>query len=358
MRRSSPAPNPLTADFSRVDWSRFDAATGLRAAFFALTPMVLGIATNQLNAGVISSIGALNEGVISALGALNLNFQEGPAPSRTRLVASLTVGCLANAVAFSLGTVIGTTSTVVAAPLVALGVFLAMLIRLGPGLESVGPTVAAVFTVGVGLPGGSVEAAGARFWLMLAGGAWALLGGVLQWWLGRASPPAGPVGAAQAPPRSSILLHSLAVGVTAALGLGVAQMAGLSRDYWVMFTVVLSLRATPAQTASFTFMRIAGTVAGAIVALVVTLGTGNVLALFAFLCVFSFLMFATRSVNLVVFVFFLTAFIIILLNIAYPGSWDLALVRIVDVAIGGGLSLAASAVMWLASAKSRSQHKV
>ncbi|MDA4118437.1 MAG: FUSC family protein [Thaumarchaeota archaeon] len=343
----------FAADFTQIEWRSFDVATGLRAAFFSLTPLLLGIATNQLNAGVISSIGALNEGVVSTLGAININFQEGP--SRSRLARSLLVGCVGNAVAFSFGTFVGTTGAVVAVPLVAMGVFLAMAVRVGSGLELVGLTAAVVFTVGVGLPGGSIAAAGTRFWLMLAGGAWALLGALLQSSLTRRSSPGGGTGApAQKPPsRSDILAHSLAVAITVALGLGIAESAGLARDYWVMLTVVMSLRSTPSQTVSFTLMRVMGTAAGALIGLLLTLDTGSVLVLFCFLSVFSFAMFATRNMNMVIFTLFLTAFIIILLNLSFPGSGDLAFVRVIDVAIGGGLALAASAVMWFGSAATR-----
>jgi len=337
------------ADFTKVEWSRFDAWTGLRTAFFCLTPLLVGLATDQAGAGVISSIGALNEGVVSTLGALNLGFTEGPAPSRTKVLESLLTGCAANAVAFSLGTLVGTTATIVAVPLVALGVSAAMVVRLRPGLEAVGTTAAVVFTVGVGLPGGGVAAAGTRFWLVLGGGIWAVVGALLQLWAqhGGTRPPAGAP--QPRPSRSTLVVNSLAVGVTVGLGLGAGAAAGLTRDYWVMLTVVMSLRFTPFQTVSFTFMRVAGTAAGAMLALVVTLGTGEAWVLFGFLGAFAFLMFATRNVNLVIFTFFLTSFIIVLLNLAFPGSWNLALVRVVDVAIGGGLALAASFSMWLAT---------
>jgi len=213
----------------------------------------------------------------------------------------------------------------------------------------VGLTAAVVFTVGVGLPGGSVGAAGTRFWLMLGGGAWALLGALLQWSLrhkSQSGPAAGQ--AAPLPTRESIAFHSLVVAVTVALGLGIAESAGLARDYWVMLTIVMSLRLIPAQTVSFTAMRVAGTAAGAMLGLAVTLASGNQLVLLASLAAIGFAMFSTRNVNLVIFTLFLTAFIIILLNIAFPGSWDLAFIRIVDVVLGGALAISASGAMWLA----------
>lgn len=351
MGREEPAGQgwSFAGDLTRVYWDRFDSITGLRAAFFSLVPLVIGIATNQLNAGVISSIGALNEGVVSTLGALNLSFVEGPAPSRTRLAAILLTGCVANAVAFSLGTLVGTTGTVLAVPLVAVGVFALMAIRVVSGMDAVGVVASVVFTVGVGLPGGNVAAAGDRFWLMLAGGAWAILGALLQLWLRRATRTPPGVGAALPPPasRAEVLLHSLVVAVTVAVGLGSAETAGLVRDYWVMLTVVMSLRPRPAQTVSYTAARVAGTAGGAIVALVVTLATSDPVISLILMAIFAFAMFSTRNVSLVIFTFFLTAFIIILLNLAFSGGSALAIARMIDVGLGGALALLASAVMWL-----------
>ena len=82
-------------------------------------------------------------------------------------------------------------------------------------------------------------------------------------------------------------------------------------------------------------LRVAGTAAGALVALLVPLNTGDTWVLFAFPSAFSFAMFSTGNVNMVIFVFFRTAFIIVLLNLAFPGSHGLALARVVDVAKEG-----------------------
>ena len=81
----------------------------------------------------------------------------------------LGVACVANAFAFSLGTLVGVAG-LSAVPLVAAGVLVAMLVRLRQDLFQVGLTCAVVFVVGVGLPGGSEQAAYGRFWLILLGG--------------------------------------------------------------------------------------------------------------------------------------------------------------------------------------------
>ena len=266
-------------------------------------------------------------------------------------------GVVGNALAFSLGTLVGTTATVEAVLLVGVGVFVAMAVRLARGFEVVGLIAAVVFTVGVGLPGGSVGAAGRG---SAVGCSRAGLGrsweGCCSCRLRRSKAPAA--GAIAPVSRESIAVHSLVVAITVALGLGIAESAGLARDYWVMLTIVMSLRLIPAQTVSFTAMRVAGTAVGAMLGLLVTLATGDQWALMVSLAAMGFAMFSTRNVNLVIFTLFLTAFIIVLLNLAFPGSWDLALIRIVDVAIGGGLAVAASGVMWVVTKSSAVQGRL
>lgn len=78
-----------------------------------------------------------------------------------------------------------------------------------------------------------------------------------------------------------------------------------------------------------------GTVVGAIIAAAVTLLISNVDLLAGILFVFAFLEFATRGVNTGLVQIFVVPFLIVLLNLNYPGQWELAFVRVLDVGIGG-----------------------
>jgi uncharacterized membrane protein YccC len=50
-------------------------------------------------------------------------------------------------------------------------------------------------------------------------------------------------------------------------------------------------------------------------------------------------MFAVRGVNLGLSQVLITPFIIILLNLLFPGQWELAGIRILDVTIGGAIAI-------------------
>ena len=136
------------------------------------------------------------------------------------------------------------------------------------------------------------------------------------------------------------------VAVTVAAGLAISEQAGLVRDYWVMLTIISCVRLRAGITLSFTLQRVLGTVAGALVALATTLAIGATWMSVVPLLVFGIGTFSTRNANYVVFTLFLTAFIIVLLNLAYPGNELLALTRVLDTCIGGVLALVAGGVLW------------
>jgi uncharacterized membrane protein YccC len=71
------------------------------------------------------------------------------------------------------------------------------------------------------------------------------------------------------------------------------------------------------------------------------LETSNVYVLLPLMFAFAVLMFASRGVNTALLQIFLVPFIIILLNIIYPGEWYLVLYRTLDVGIGMVLAIIA-----------------
>jgi uncharacterized membrane protein YccC len=85
----------------------------------------------------------------------------------------------------------------------------------------------------------------------------------------------------------------------------------------------------------------------------ITLETSSVYVLLPLLFVFAILTFASRGVNFGLVQIFLTPFIIILINIIYPGEWYLAFYRILDVVIGVFLAIIAVYLLSLMKEASR-----
>lgn len=327
-------------EITRVDRSAFSLRAGFRGGAFVSAPLLLGIVTGQ------------QELVYVTLGALFLTNTEGPrsvsAPLRVLLVA-----CFVEALAFGLGTLAGTTG-LIAIPLMMIGVFIPLMFGAYPRWALASMFTAIFFAVGVGLPGGSVGASGTRLVFSLIGCFWGLAGVALHRFI---EPPratgvaVGPASASSTKGGSGAphanrpwaqpdaFKHAVIVGAACGVGISIGLALGLPRDFWIVVTIILAVRPSIRATVSFTSMIVGGTVIGATIAAFVTLGITNDYLLWVLLFLFSVGQFATRGMNLGLTQAFNTPFLIILLNILYPGQWQLAEVRILDVAIGGAIAV-------------------
>ena len=216
----------------------------------------------------------------------------------------------------------------------------ALIARASPRWAQVGTFTAIAFAVGVGLPGFSADAAVLRSSYSLLGGLWALVGVELHRLVVSRNRSAGPrIAANQTLSLSEALRSAFLIGIASALGFAIGFALGLPRDFWVVITIIITVRPSISLTISFTSMMAIGAVIGALIAAAITLETSDPFLLSALLFVFAVLMFASRGVNLGLVQVFLTPFIIILLNIIYPGEWYLAFYRILDVAIGVAIAI-------------------
>jgi uncharacterized membrane protein YccC len=142
------------------------------------------------------------------------------------------------------------------------------------------------------------------------------------------------------------------IGIASAIGYTIGLVSGLQRDFWAVLTIIIAIRPSPSLTISFTSMMVFGTIIGALIAAVITLENSNPYLRLALLFSFAVMVFATMRVNVVLTQIFLVPFIIILLNIYYPGQWYLSFIRILDVAIGGAIAVA-MVYLWSALSGSR-----
>jgi uncharacterized membrane protein YccC len=330
----------LVKDLTEHRADRFDLRTGIRGAVLVLTPLVLGYA-----------LGLVEASVLVTLGTLELLFVEAPSPTATRW-RTLAVGAVTNTLAFGGGTLLSRAPFVIEAPLAGLGIFAAFLVTRWPGWENVSFMAAVMLVLSLGIPVTSLAGEVLRPLAILLGGLWALVG-ISVYRLGRtrswAVPaPAGP-GSSSSSAHSwrSVAPHSAVVGITVAVGLVVGTQLGLARDYWIMLTIIAALRFDLSTTIAYSVARILGTVAGAAVAFVVTDATQDPWILFPILAAATALCLATRAVNYTLYAVWVTLTVIVLLNIAYSGGPSLAITRVIDTVIGGGLALLAAFVLWV-----------
>jgi uncharacterized membrane protein YccC len=324
------SPAKVFSGITQLDKTAFSLSTGIRSAIFVILPLTIGFALGQ------------PESVFVGLGALFLTNTEGPHSTISLWV--LLVGCITEAAAWGLGTLTGTTG-IFAPALVGVGVLIALLARGNPKWNQVATYTAITFAVGAGLPGGSISDALQRSSLSLLGALLALIGAELNRIITRRKArsgnwPALPSLPLNSLPRTDAILNAAVLGIASAVGFGLALALGLPRDFWVVVTIVITVRPSLSLTLTFTSMMVIGTILGAAIGAALAIEISSPVLLLALLFLFSVLMFATRGVNLGVVQIFLTPFIIILLNILYPGKWEFAEIRILDVAIGGAIAVA------------------
>jgi uncharacterized membrane protein YccC len=307
-------------DATRLEKSAFRLSIGVRAAIFVTAPMIVGF--------------AINEPVLTyaTLGAVFLTNTEGQPSLLPWWV--LFVACFTEAAAFALGTIAATTG--ISPLLLALFVSVTLLARGSLRWSTTSTFTAIMFAVGAGLPGASMGAVVPRLELSLLGALLALSGAELHRYLLSRRHSESPI---KSLPGQQISLReavrsAILLGIVSALGFSIGLGLGLPRDYWIVLTVLISVRPTLSLTVSFTATMAMGTIIGAILAAAITLETNDISTLLPLLFVFAVLMFATRGVNVGIVQVFFTAFIIILVNILYPGEWYFAFYRILEVAIG------------------------
>ena len=263
-------------------------------------------------------------------------------PSRMLLLV-----CCTEAAAFGVGTLTATTGHLLSPLLLGIGVFVALFAWSYTKWAAVGMFTAIVFAVGVGLPGYSIQSAGLRTFFSLIGTLWAMLGiEIHRFVTSHRFQLSGPVstvaaiGEKQSMPRLETLRSALLIGIASALGYAIGLVLGLPRDFWIVITIIFAVRPNPNLTITFVSMMVMGTIAGSVIAAVITLETSNHYLLLALLFSFVAVLLAVIGVNVILIQTFLVPFIIILLSIYYPGQWYISLFRILDVAIGGAIAVA------------------
>jgi hypothetical protein len=191
---------------------------------------------------------------------------------------------------------------------------------------------------------GNVDLAAAaerRSWLeQLLGRQPAGLGGPLASAQERAAAHAG---------RTSVWLQNSVRGAVA-LGLAVliANLSGVQHAFWVVLGTLSVLRSSALSTGENTFRGLLGTAAGFVVGavLVILIGT-NTTVLWVLLPVAVFFAgLAPATISFAAGQAAFTVTLLILFNILAPEGWEIGLVRIEDVALGGAVSLAVGVLFW------------
>jgi hypothetical protein len=165
---------------------------------------------------------------------------------------------------------------------------------------------------------------------------------------------AGPVSAAHERAGAHVEQHSLWLqnSIRGAVGLGlavlIANLTGVQHAFWVVLGTLSVLRSNALSTGQNVLHGLLGTVAGFVVggALVELVGTNTTLLWVLLPPAVLFAGLAPAAISFAAGQAAFTLALLILFNILAPEGWQIGLVRIEDVAIGGAVSLAVGLLLW------------
>jgi hypothetical protein len=165
---------------------------------------------------------------------------------------------------------------------------------------------------------------------------------------------AGPVSAAHERAGAHVEQHSLWLqnSIRGAIGLGlavlIANLTGVQHAFWVVLGTLSVLRSNALSTGQNVLRGLLGTVVGFAVggALVELVGTNTTLLWVLLPPAVLFAGLAPAAISFAAGQAAFTLTLLILFNILAPEGWEIGLVRIEDVAIGGAVSLAVGLLLW------------
>ncbi|GHO46987.1 FUSC family protein [Ktedonospora formicarum] len=146
--------------------------------------------------------------------------------------------------------------------------------------------------------------------------------------------------------RSRIVRYALRLSITISIATALFLFLRIPHGYWMAMSVLIVLKPDFHTTHQRTRLRLGGTIAGGIFAGALSLivyQQGLLLLLIALLC---FLAFLVRSRHYGIYAFFLSSFLILSLDIAHPGNWTVALIRIASNLIGAALAYLSIYLLW------------
>lgn len=153
---------------------------------------------------------------------------------------------------------------------------------------------------------------------------------------------------------SSALHNSLRGAVGLALAVLLARLLGLDHAFWTVLGTLSVLRSNALATGRTTLQALAGTLVGFLLGAPLMMLIGpHVPALWIALPIAVFLAaYTPTAVHFVVGQAAFTILVIVLFNLIAPAGWTVGLVRIEDIALGTGVSVAVGLLLWPRGARS------
>jgi uncharacterized membrane protein YccC len=130
--------------------------------------------------------------------------------------------------------------------------------------------------------------------------------------------------------------------LAAAVGLAIELDLGLQHGYWVLITIAIVVKPQLSVSTTSTIHRVAGTVLGALLGVVLVITVTDPLGLVVTMFVLAVLAGSLTRVNYGLAVVFITPLVLVLLNVPDPGHWEIAGTRVINTLIGAAIGLVAT----------------
>ena len=147
---------------------------------------------------------------------------------------------------------------------------------------------------------------------------------------------------------SAIARHAARLGISAAIAVLATRALNLQRGYWVTLTVIIVLQPFTPETLKKGMQRIAGTLAGGILAAVVVYFVRDEAFLFALATILAAASVAVLQLNYALYAFFLTPTFVLLAEVS-AGDFHLAKLRMMNTVIGGTIAFLGARILWPSS---------
>jgi uncharacterized membrane protein (TIGR01666 family) len=141
---------------------------------------------------------------------------------------------------------------------------------------------------------------------------------------------------------SSNFRHSLRVAIVMLTGFVISRSLDFSHSYWILLTILVISKPAFSLTKERNYQRLIGTIAGAIIGMLIItfIVDKNILFVLLLICMIGCYSFQRK--NYVVSVVFMTPYVLVLFNFLGMGSISIAQERIYDTLIGSAIAFIAS----------------
>ncbi len=143
--------------------------------------------------------------------------------------------------------------------------------------------------------------------------------------------------------KSNIFRHSLRVSIATVAGFIISKFLPVGHSYWVLLTIIVILKPAYSLTKKRNYERLFGTIAGAVIGILVLYFFKDRTVLLAFLIFFMICTYSLIRIRYLISVLFMTPYILLLFHLLNPtGFRSILSDRLIDTGIGSAIAFLAN----------------